>query len=303
MNAIVTSLSELVKMLVDAFRLPALFPALLFVMLNQFFILPSFRFLPIVNEIAGRDLQDQAFISGALAILLSYIISAIEVPIIRLYEGHVWKDSWWGQFLTGWHLERRNQLQEQHDSDLDDSFPTPAWVLPTQLGNVIAAFEAYPRRRYCMDGVLFWPRMLPILDKHEFTSYITGYRSTLDFLLNASFLIGIFGIECLFVRILFESNLSWWLPLLSLIAAFVFYRAAISSACDWGEMFRAAFDLFRYQLAEALGLQPVKSFEEECVTWHELTRFWMLQPEPTFSDFAYKGDWPIGTSKNKEGEK
>lgn len=301
MSAIITSLSNLIKMLADLFRFPSLFPALFFVGLNQLFIVPHFRFLRLVNELTSRDLTDQVFVGGVLAILLGYTINAIEVPVTRLYEGYPWRYSWLGQFLTGWQLGCRKEQTEALSQKNSYSLPDDARVLPTALGNVIASFEAYPENRYRMNGIIFWPRLFPILVKHEFAPYIAEHRSTLDFLLNTSLLMGVFGAECILLRILFLPNINGILPLMSLIAAFVFYQAAISSACAWGEMFCTAFDLYRYQLAKALGLEPAKTFNDERCMWNNLSEFWKGSKSAKPHELAYQDNaWPIDLLEYKK---
>jgi hypothetical protein len=333
MNTIIASLSELIKMLTDAFRLSAMFPALVFILLNHLFIVSQFKHLPLFNELVGRDLKDQALIAGALALLLGYTLNAIEVPVVRFYEGYPWKDSWWGRFLIGWQQGRIKWLKDKKqgfERELVDklnflsssscethksldvkikkcrselgTFPQDlVRVLPTRLGNVIAAFEAYPWQTYRMDGVTFWPRMLPILAKEGFAPYVTQSRATTDFLLNISLLMGIFGLECILLRIFFLPDIGWWLPLTGFIVALLFYKSAIVSTYNWAAMFRTAFDLYRYQLADALGLKPVDSFEKEQRLWSELTGFWQKQ-QATFEGFNHTSQtWPVSIS-NDEGK-
>jgi len=331
MNAIITSVSELINLLTDLFRLSALFPALFFVLLNRFFVAPHFQHAPLVNGIIGNDLKDQALIAGASAILLGYTLNAIEVQIVRFFEGYPWRESWPGRFLTGWQLGRmdelratKSSLQRQYDyvstleaanlqlqakigvceAELDKDFPEePEWVLPTKLGNVIAAFEAYPRK-YGIDGIVLWTRILPILDQEGFSPYVTEARSTTDFLLNTSLLVAVFGIECVSLRILFLPDISWVLVLGAFAIAVLFYGAAIASAYSWGVIFCTAFDLFRYHLAGALGLKPVTSLKLEQKMWRDLTKFLSSRQQAEFKHFHHTQEaWPVGSSGNGEERK
>ncbi len=233
------------------------------------------------------------------------------MPIIKLYEGYPWWDTRLGRLFTHRKQNRlrwlKNQIKELENDNITrikyqlevDQFPLDeARVLPTKLGNLIAAFEAYPGSRYGMDGVTFWPRLYPILDKEGFLPYITQARSTLDFLLNTSLLMAIFGFECLLLRIFFLSHISGMLPLLAFAASLIFYVAAASSVHDWGAMSQVAFDLFRYHLAHALGLKTVGSFTEEMRQWRSLTEFW--QSNQNFEGFNHIRNWPVEVTK-KEG--
>jgi hypothetical protein len=69
MSAILSSLSELVKYIADLFRLSTVFPAFIFVLLNQIFVVPYFKNLPLFSGLASLELKDQALIGAALAIL------------------------------------------------------------------------------------------------------------------------------------------------------------------------------------------------------------------------------------------
>jgi hypothetical protein len=332
MNTIVSSLSELIKTLIDSFRFSGIFPSLFFLLLNRLFVFRYFEHLSPFREVSSQGVWDQALIISLLALLIGYTVNAIEVPIVRLYEGYPWQDSRLGRCFTEWQrghldwLEReikqlsRELTRHYHSSlesvevdELDTKIkrykaqvvsgfpPNPARMLPTGLGNVIAAFEAYPGKRYGMDGVTSWPRLLPILAEAGFLPYVTQARSTVDFLLNTSFLMVAFGFECISLRILFVSDVSWVLPVGAFTVAGVFYMAAITSAYNWAAVFQAAFDLFRYHLARALGLKVMSSIEQEQIQWSNLTKFWQRAEE--FDGFAHsKEDWPVPARKKEEDE-
>ena len=301
MGNIINTLATLIKMLADLFKFPSLCPAMLFVALNQLFILPHFEFASLVHAFRERDLSDQVLTGFLLSVFLGYFINAIEVPIIKFYEGYSWKDTWLGQCLVDYQRKRRAALEEQEPNAVDDSFPCDTDVLPTRLGNTFAAFEAYPMKKYRIDSVTAWPRMFPILVKHQFMPYMEEHRSTMNFLLNNSLLLAIFGLECLLLRIIACQGIHWLLPCFSFISSIVFYQASISSAFQLGELCRAAFDLFRYHLANALGLSSVQSFRKEQIMWEQLTDFWNEQPDLDFDKFNYRiSGWPIDTFEYKE---
>ncbi|MCI5157318.1 MAG: hypothetical protein D3906_02570 [Candidatus Electrothrix sp. AUS1_2] len=301
MGNIINTLATLIKMLADLFKFPSLAPAMLFVALNQLFILPHFDSLPLVHAFRARELSDQVLVGFVIAVFLGYFINAIEVPIVKFYEGYSWKDTKFGQWLVKKQCNRREQLEKQKPTEVDIFFPYPAYVLPTKLGNIMAAFEAYPRNKYYIDGVVSWSRIFPILVKHEFMPYIDERRSTLDFLLNNSLLLAIFGLECLLLRIVSCQGIHYILPLVALVSSFFFYLASITTAAQWGELFCAAFDLFRYQLAKALGLRCVESFREERLMWKHMTSFWREKPNFNFKEFNYdESAWPVDNFEHRE---
>ena len=85
MGNIINTLATLIKMLADLFKFPSLAPAMLFVALNQLFILPHFQSLSLVYEFCERDLSDQVLVGFVIAVFLGYFINAIEVISKQLY--------------------------------------------------------------------------------------------------------------------------------------------------------------------------------------------------------------------------
>ena len=335
MNNVVSGITELLKILSDSFRLASLFPAIVFIWLNRLLVAPHLESVTPVKEVISQDFWDQTLFLGLLAVILGYTLNAIEVSIVRLYEGYPWRHTQLGRLLTAWHryrfdtlhreideLDRKlmkqlnqippgqqNRLADQLDHvikvreiEVANQFPQDsAQILPTRLGNVIAAFESYPGQKYGMDGVSFWPRMLPVLATQKYLPYINQARSTLDFLLNISLLMAILGLEFLMIRIVFTATVHWVFPVVAFLASWLFYQAAIQSVGGWAAFFKAGFDLFRYHLAILLGLTVASSFVEEKKRWEKLTQFWnSIEPTAEYSHFHYDGqNWPANIEKKE----
>lgn len=245
-----------------------------------------------------------------LAVLLVLILTALlfvaNVPLVRLYEGYPWQDSWIGQWRIARHrrrlqdicaeevvlgrmiraLLRRNpedkrlpELRRRRDkltrSRLDD-FPKPVSVLPTRLGNVIRAFENYPARQYRMAGVELWPRLVPLLSK-EVAASVDSAKSRFDLVVNASclsFLLAVAGIVEVSLATAGSGAPFWGLMLAgaSFVAGASFYRAAIVQAKSWARTVKAAFDLGRRDLLKSLGFDaPPKTLVEERRLWREVS--------------------------------
>lgn len=301
MGNIIDTLATLIKMLADLFKFPSLAPAMLFVTLNQLFIFPHFEFISLVKKLSERDMSDQVLVGAVIAVFLGYFINAIEIPIVKLYEGYSWKETRLGQWLIDRQRERRTALKQQDPHAVDYFFPAHDKVLPTVLGNIMAAFEAYSMNKYCIDSVVAWPRMFPILVKQEFMPYLAEHRSTLDFLLNNSLLLAAFGLECMLLRILACQGVHYILPIVAFLGSFFCYLASLTSASRFGALCRVAFDLFRYHLAKALGLRPVRSFSEEQNMWGDLRNFWQEQLGPNFDRLNHrKTGWPIDIFEQEE---
>jgi hypothetical protein len=181
--------------------------------------------------------------------------------------------------------KKRNKLLIQ----LDTCF-APSRLQPTSFGNTILAFEYYPMKRYQMEGLCLWPCLQPILDEKKFTYLLNNEKSRLDLLLNSTIVSLIIGIEGFFLFLFYESD--WRYLLLCggfLFLICFFYTASVFAAKDWGTMVKAAFDLYRHDLYQALHLKPLRDgdLNEEKKVWHCISEFFMLGESEDFDGFFY----------------
>ncbi len=325
MQTIINSLSVLIKTLADSLQLQALFPALIFTGLNNLFIAP--HLIPILEHNYEGDfaLFQQPMFTAVIVFLLGYTINAVEVSIVRLFEGYSWERTFLGKARSGCHRKRFRKLRRRldfyesklvheylHDrnpesiarykTEIRDSRaqltsdypPRVEQILPTKLGNRIAAFESYPVTKYQIESVTFWPRIVPILAKEGYLPYIIHARSTLDFSLNMSLLLALFGFECLLLR-LFVVELSAIIPVISFIFCWIFYAISTEIVFDWAVSYETAFDLFRYHLARSLGIKVASSFEEERRRWKRISDFWNdKDPPENLNELNYTStEWPV----------
>ena len=61
--------------------------------------------------------------------------------------------------------------------------------------------------------------------------------------------------------------LQWWIVLLFIGLGTVAPLRATSSAREWGDFVKAAFDVYRFNLLESLGMDLPKNREEEKILW------------------------------------
>jgi hypothetical protein len=176
-------------------------------------------------------------------------------------------------------------------------------VLPTRFGNAIKAFEVYPREIYGADGVTIWLRLIAVIPK-SFSEQIADTRSQLDFLVNSCLFSCIIAFVGAFRTVrsgnwheFYLSQFTGIVPfLLSIekswlvwaaggaLAAYAFYRWAVSCVPSWGELVRTAYDCYLPTLATQLGF-------ELPTTEARRRRFWT-----TFSQQAIYGREPDGSS-------
>jgi Ca2+/Na+ antiporter len=215
-----------------------------------------------------------------------------------------WQKGWAKAKLPAYQkkkLERINnrieQLMIQRDalaSEYDLKYPpTDALIMPTRLGNILRAAEAYPQSRYYADSVALWPRMVWAIDK-EYMSHVDAANDQCSFLLNSSLLSAIFAVMS-FVAAGYElaKNVSA-LPLIYLLLGIValciawfFYTASLLNVAKYGNLIRSSYDLFRFNLLEKLHLKLPTDSEKEKELWEQLSRFVTVGTVFDANNFTY----------------
>ena len=215
---------------------------------------------------------EQVLVIGAAVtflLIFAFVAGGRINALTRLWEGY-----WPGALgrLTKLELARWRRL----DLTDDDAYTTryygfparEADVLPTRLGNTLRAAETYPGDRYGADAVFLWPRLYVILPADARTEIGNG-RSSMDRMVLLASLAAAFPLVSL--------GTSWWAgtgwkdwligALVSLAVAVVAYRAAVAAAQVFGDLVRAAFDLYRRDLLKKLGFAPPRRPEDERELW------------------------------------
>lgn len=164
--------------------------------------------------------------------------------------------------------------------------PSVDSIMPTRFGNIIKAAETYPVFRYRIDSVLLWSRLSHVIPNAGMNKIDQASNQSL-FLLNSVLLASIYGILCVSASI-YQTTLIWVLndntspqmillylvlAILGGITAWIFYEASLFNVGQFGDMIRTAYDLYRFNLLEALHLPLPKSLEDEKQTWRGLSEF------------------------------
>ncbi len=160
--------------------------------------------------------------------------------------------------------------------------PTDALIMPTRLGNILKAAEAYPQSRFHADSVALFPRMSAAIDR-EFMGHMDTANDQCSFLLNSCLLSGIFA-GLTFVASFYiwlspatmsgHSSLVYLLTgLATLSIAWFFYNASLMNVSKYGNLIRSSYDLFRFNLLEKLHLPLPANSEEEKMQWRDVTNF------------------------------
>jgi hypothetical protein len=322
MEAFLTTLSNFLTFLQQHF-----FPSFVFVILNEFIILPALsRALSqrgLMSISLPSDLLTGLGLAFIVAVALGYALESFNLPLIELFQGHPLRERLCGKWLTKRQRDRRSRLiqklhslekqleeqvvrlKEQASSyeigspereklyeqrrqleeelvpaieycrkQLREKFPVSLELMPTRLGNIMAASYDHAFQRYRIDAVTLWPRMLPLLEQRGYDTIVKREKAKVDFFLDSCMLSAFFSIECVLIPL--SGTSPWFLvvgALLSPATAYCFYQLAAAGAINWGRTVRAAFDLYRYNLLSDLYGPPPTDFEEERALWAQLSQF------------------------------
>ncbi len=237
----------------------------------------------------GRSGTEQILLGvGALLVItvLAYLLEALTIPVVRLYEGYWPKGS-----LTNWACQRqKDRKAKSTDSAAYHNFPLDSdLVKPTRLGNVLVAAEEYPHQLYQLDAVLWWPRLAALLPD-AFRTLVDTALTPMLAMLNLSIILTMLAFGGA-IAVLLTDRL-WWLFAIvflgGLLLARICYLAAVSQAVDYGESVRVAFDLYRHDILKQMHIPLPDNLFKERLLW-ELLNKWL---------YSYTPPWEIGTVTN-----
>lgn len=208
-----------------------------------------------------------ALAMGGLMLLAasSAAVTWLQLSVLRLAEGY-----WPGpfrrlRFALARRLEKRLQAQDERWQELADIAPDqrtaeqqteyarldaelacypvdPRRLMPTRLGNLLQAAEEYPQVRYGLTMSVCWPRLWLLLPK-EAQEALTNARERLNGtarLLTWGVLFAVWTVW------------AWWAIPVAAAAASAAYWGMLNAAGVYGDLLRAAVDLHRLALYEAL---------------------------------------------------
>jgi hypothetical protein len=153
-------------------------------------------------------------------------------------------------------LEGRNSRQAAETAvdyrrfPINSSKGRPMALQSTRLGNLLTSYEQYPSLIYGLDAPFYWPRLWMNLDK-DLREELDAMQALADstvytsFALYASALINF--IYCLSVLLVSGiAEVDWTIALMGagcLSAAYGLYRGSIHLHDQYGELFKAVFDV------------------------------------------------------------
>jgi hypothetical protein len=157
-------------------------------------------------------------------------------------------------------------------AELDLRFSPAADPPGTALGNVLDALDAYPVKRYRMEGSLFWAHLDHVMSGRVHDE-IRDQRILLDLALTLAT-----GFALLAAAVALVGPWLWLHPVIAVsailcgVASWGFYRVAVYAAVGLSRAMRAGCDLFRHDVLKALACPVPTDLATERALWTQLSR-------------------------------
>lgn len=223
---------------------------------------------------------------AAIGIVIQLVVAVLSRPVLQFLEGYNWQYFGLSKLYDVLVARKRRQFENARrrlQVLLDDPnevplsrdevpslqsqvifMPISDRVLPTALGNILRSGEDYPYRHFGIPGVKGWPHLWLCLPPHARQAVNAAERGTY------------LSVEWFVWSLLFSFaalGLSgWWrlLPIaVSLSGAWCSYAALLSATRNYVNIFRACFDLYRFELYDQLRLPKPPSPNEELIIAHK----------------------------------
>ncbi|MFD1535832.1 hypothetical protein [Nonomuraea guangzhouensis] len=224
---------------------------------------------------SGLGAEVQVVLSGLVlagALLISQLVAVRRAGLIRLYEGY-----WDGLPYGEWLAERCRLRFMASDDQRGPLYPVDeSRLMPTVLGNILRGAEDHSRDRYGIEGVTAWPRLYATLPD-TFRQTFAAAAGDLDLMVTVS---GLGLAFSLVGGVLGALLLPWYWALGccwgGLVVAWWGYRGAVRAAEPYGELFRSAFDVYRWTLLDTMGLRRPAEYRGEPEQWRQLDKLWAV---------------------------
>lgn len=151
-------------------------------------------------------------------------------------------------------------------------------VRPSKFGNIVRAAEYHPRAVYYIDPITMWTRLGAVVTK-AYSERLDDSNAATVMWLNVSVLAVVLAVEALSIAYVTGPSSWFWTAAALTGWAYAAYRFACDAAHDWAEHIRGAFDLFRLDLLQQLGVAPATPGD---ITLHEERQLWVEVQRVTF---------------------
>ena len=288
---------ELPKLFDRNFAVGFFLPVAIFITLSGL-VLSQYGFAPGVNQYLNLSLIVGTTVLGIASWVGGIVLLAINRDLYRIMEGYgtfnplkafTWLEKWrYQRLVTGIDKldgEYRTCIKEEKEfpaksrirrnllmRQLAEEFPDKEeYILPTPFGNVLRSFEIYPRVMYGLDSIDAWGRLLSVIPK-DYLALMDAARSQVDFWVNLGLAFLMLLIEYEVLALGTGAPLNVWIIILIILAGTIAPIRATSSAREWGDFVKSAFDVYRFKLLEALGVDLPKDRDEEKELWQKYSQ-------------------------------
>ena len=257
-------------------------------------------------------------ITVLLAVLLALagsgiVVGGLAVPVMRLLEGY------WPRWADPLRLRLSRRLAERAAAEAaawqkayervqPSADPTaedlavytrlerrrrrrpssPAYFLPTPIGNILRAAERRPLDKYGLDPVILWPRLWPLLPG-SLRSDLLAARASLDRAAMAATWGVLF---CAFAPLTL-----WAIPAGLAVAVIAVTSVIPARAQAFGDLMEAAYDQYRTALYTQLRWPLPANPQEEHEAGRQLTFYlWRGSDDPTPAFVSPAGPAPDSTA-------
>lgn len=227
--------------------------------------------------------------------MLAFVFRALSRPLTEIFSGEVlprplaaWSTR--GQLRLKSRLERGAGAAQVSPTSGSPMQRTSRWlnrayplddadVQPTLFGNVLATAIEHPRLAYTMEGLLWWPRLSPLVPV-EFQDLLGGAQAPMVALLNLSVVFTVLALSGAATLLLVGGHGVAAIMVLAggLVLAWLCYRAAVSQAAELRSLICVAFDLYRHEILRQMDLDVPADLETERALWTQLTAVTLAIP-------------------------
>ena len=210
----------------------------------------------------------------------AYLLAAWIPLAIRLGEGY-----WPRRRPWSW-LQRRRR--DKYAARLKSMGPDPGTfarryidyparedrVMPTRLGNILRSAEDHAVERYQINSVVVWPRLYVLLPD-RFIAAVAAAKTPLDLMAGLAALGWLFAVSGTAVA---AASLPWYAAVAcfagGMLVAWLGYVGAVQAARPYGQLIRAAFDVHRGLLLDAMQWTRPPSYAAERRQWEQISHLW-----------------------------
>ena len=176
-------------------------------------------------------------------------------------------------------INQRNALKQA----LANQYPDKEHlILPTRFGNVVRAFETYPRVMYGLDGVPGWMRLLSVVSK-ESIELVTDAKANVDLFVNMAAL-SMLLVMLVTINLIISHDKHYLLYLfICILTCYSCFKLAIGAAMRWGAVVMAIFDTHLHKLSASLGYRLPSDAAIRRSFWERYSQA-IIYHEPSFEE-------------------